>query len=131
MFNKKKQPALKSLLAQGARVDGDIRFSDGMRVECDVVGNIQAVESKPSILVIAETAIVTGEISADHIIINGSVKGSVKANMMLELQPKARIDGDVVYGALEMHEGALIAGRLTPIITSEEKPTLKLAANNE
>jgi len=69
------------------------------------------------------------EVRADHIIINGVVNGAVHAKMLLELQPKARIRGDVFYGALEMHEGALIDGRLTPMLP-EEKHALKLAANN-
>jgi cytoskeletal protein CcmA (bactofilin family) len=50
---------------------------------------------------------------------------------MLELQPNARIEGDVQYAALEMHQGALITGQLRPILSVEEKPTLKLAANNQ
>jgi hypothetical protein len=116
MFNKKKQPPLKSLVAQGARVVGDIFFAEGMRVECMITGNVRPVDSNPSILVIAESAMITGAVSADHIIINGTVKGAVSARMMLELQPNARIEGDVEYGALEMHQGALIAGRLTPIL---------------
>jgi cytoskeletal protein CcmA (bactofilin family) len=71
-----------------------------------------------------------GETHADHIIINGSVKGPIYATVMLELQPKARIEGDVHYAALEMHQGAMVAGQLRPIVAGEEKPTLKLAANN-
>jgi cytoskeletal protein CcmA (bactofilin family) len=129
MFNKKKQPPLKSLIAGGTLLLGDMSFSEGLRVECQVTGNLSAQESSPSILVIAETAVVDGEIRADHIIINGVVNGAVHAKMLLELQPKARIRGDVFYGALEMHEGALIDGRLTPLLP-EEKQALKLAANN-
>jgi cytoskeletal protein CcmA (bactofilin family) len=34
---------------------------------------------------------------------------------LLELQPKARIDGDVYYKALEMHQGAVIAGPVAPL----------------
>jgi cytoskeletal protein CcmA (bactofilin family) len=45
--------------------------------------------------VIAESAVVDGEVRADHIIINGVVNGAVHAKMLLELQPKARIRGDV------------------------------------
>ena len=129
MFNKKKQPPLKSLIAGGTLLTGDMSFSEGLRVECQVTGNLSAQESSPSILVIAETAVVDGEVRADHIIINGVVNGAVHAKMLLELQPKARIRGDVCYGALEMHEGALIDGRLTPLLP-EEKHALKLAANN-
>ena len=128
MFNKKKQPPLKSLIAQGARVTGHIFFADGIRVECEITGNISPVDHTASILVIAETAAVTGDVSADHIIINGSVTGMVTARLMLELQPNARITGDVAYGALEMHQGALIAGRLTPILPEAEKAPLATEA---
>ena len=130
MFNKKKQPPIKSLIAQGSQIVGNFTFTDGLRVDGSVVGNIRANEDGPSIVVISETATVSGEIWADHIIINGSVKGPIHANVMLELQPRARIEGDVHYIALEMHQGALVSGQLRPIIAGEEKPTLKLAANN-
>ena len=128
MFNKKKQPPLKSLVAQGARVVGDIFFAEGMRVDCSITGNVRSVDNNPSILVIAESAVITGAVSADHIIINGTVKGAVSARMMLELQPNARIEGDVEYGALEMHQGALISGRLTPILGNEPMPALPTEA---
>lgn len=130
MFNKKKQPTIKSLIAEGSQIDGNFKFSDGLRIDGALVGNIFGNPDLASILVISETAVVTGEIHADHIIINGSVTGPVHARLMLELQPKARIQGDVHYTALEMHQGALIAGQLRPIVGAEEKPTLKLAANN-
>lgn len=131
MFNKKKQPPIKSLIAEGSQISGNISFTDGLRVDGEVGGNIRAKDGLASILVISETANVTGEITADHIIVNGTVKGPVNAGMMLELQPKARIEGDVHYAALEMHQGALITGQLRPILAEEEKPTLKLAANNQ
>ena len=131
MFNKKKQPPIKSLIAEGTQIDGNMAFSDGLRVDGVIVGNVLASDAVASILVISDSASVTGEITADHIIINGTVKGPIHARHMLELQPKARIEGDVEYAALEMHQGALIAGQLRPLLGTEEKPTLKLAANNQ
>jgi cytoskeletal protein CcmA (bactofilin family) len=130
MFNKKKQPPIKSLIAEGTHIAGHMRFAEGLRIDGEVVGNVLANDAA-SILVISETAKVTGSVTADHIIINGTVKGPVTAHQMLELQPKARIEGDVQYAALEMHQGALITGQLKPILSSDEKPTLKLAANNQ
>ena len=57
--------------------------------------------------------------------------GPVHASELLELQPKANIAGDVSYKALEMHQGAVICGQLRPTSQAlEEKPILKLAANN-
>lgn len=79
---------------------------------------------------ISEKAAVTGEIHADHIIINGTVNGPIHAHVLLELQPKAHILGDVYYAELEMHQGAIVAGQLHPSDAGAEKPILKLAANN-
>lgn len=131
MFGKKKQPPIKSLIAHGTRIEGNVLFHDGLRVDGEVVGDIRASDAQPSILVISETASATGQIHADHVIINGAVKGPVFAYDLLELQPKARIEGDVSYKSLEMHQGATISGQLKPMAGGlEEKPPLKLAANN-
>jgi cytoskeletal protein CcmA (bactofilin family) len=131
VFSKKKQPPIKSLIAADSQIDGNIRFADGLRIDGAIVGNVCGKPDQASILVISESAAVTGEVRADHIIINGAVNGPVHARVLLELQPKARIQGDVHYAALEMHQGAIIAGQLRPMVDAEEKPTLKLAANNE
>jgi len=130
MFGKKSPPPIKSLIAQGTRIDGDLRFSEGLRIDGEVIGKISALAEQPSILVISEAAQVTGEIHADHIVINGTVRGPVNARELLELQPRARIEGDVSYRALEMHQGATISGQLKPMEGAEEKPLLKLASNN-
>ena len=131
MFGKKKQPPINRLIAQGTCIEGNLKFSDGLRVDGEVVGDIRAGEGAASILVISESAVVSGSIHADHVIINGRVVGPVHASELLELQPKARIEGDVSYKALEMHQGAVIFGQLRP--TNHEvsdKPLLTLAANN-
>ena len=130
MFNKKKQPAIKSLIAEGSRITGSITFTDGLRIDGEVHGDVHANDEHASLLVISDSAKVMGAVTADHIIVNGLVKGPIHAHQMLELQPKARIEGDVEYAALEMHQGALITGQLKPVLEGEEKPILNLAAKN-
>ncbi len=130
MFGKKAQPPIKSLIAQGSRIEGNLKFTEGLRIDGEVFGDIRTNDEQPSILVISESAVVEGEIHADHVIINGTVRGPVNARELLELQPKANIQGDVYYKALEMHQGAVIAGQLRPMQGTDEKPLLKLAANN-
>lgn len=133
MFAKKKQPPIKSLIAVGSHIEGNLKFTDGLRVDGEVTGDIRSNTDHPSILVISESATVTGSIYADHVIINGRVNGPVHARHMLELQPKAQIVGDIHYKALEMHQGAVITGLLQPIlqeIDSDVKTPLKLAASN-
>jgi cytoskeletal protein CcmA (bactofilin family) len=131
MFGKNAQPPIKSLIAQGSRIEGNLRFTEGLRVDGEVFGDLRANPDQPSILVISEEAVVQGAVDADHVIINGSVKGPVNARELLELQPRARIEGDVTYKALEMHQGAVISGVLKPLLDGEEKPLLKLAAKQQ
>jgi len=132
MFGKKSQPPIKSLIAQGTRIEGNMKFSEGLRVDGEVHGDVHAGPEDGSLLVISEAAVVQGGLVADHVIINGTVRGPVHARELLELQPKAKIEGDVTYVALEMHQGAMITGQLRPLAAGaeDEKPLLKLAAKN-
>jgi cytoskeletal protein CcmA (bactofilin family) len=137
MFSSKKQPSIRSLIGEGTVVQGTLRFSDGLRIDGEVQGDVVANANDTSILVISEKARVTGTVKAGHVIINGTVIGPVESNHLLELQPKALIQGDVRYESLEMHQGATIEGALQRLTKAsaaalEDKPALKLlAAGND
>jgi cytoskeletal protein CcmA (bactofilin family) len=136
MFGSKKQPAIRSLIGEGTRIEGTLRFKDGLRIDGEVQGDVVADAGGGSILVISEKATVTGTVKAAHVIINGSVIGPVESTQLLELQPKANIQGDVHYEALEMHQGAVIEGGLhklsgTVVPALETTPSLKLLASGK
>ena len=133
MFGMKKnrQPPIRSLVGEGMLVTGHLRFTEGLRVDGEVNGDVTAADdSASSILVISENARVHGKVKAGHVIINGQVHGPVHCTELLELQPKARVMGDIRYELLEMHAGAQVGGELTPL-RNAEKPALKLAASKE
>ena len=129
-FSRKKQPPIRSLIGEGMVVRGELRFVEGLRVDGEVQGDVIATGEGRSILVISENARVHGKVLASHVIINGEVKGPVHSDELLELQPRARVTGDVRYEILEMHPGALVDGELKPF-KSAERPALKLAASND
>jgi cytoskeletal protein CcmA (bactofilin family) len=116
MWERKKhstpQKRIDSLISAGTVMSGDVTFTGGLRIDGRVHGNVMAANGEPSTLVISAQARVDGEIRASHVVVNGTVNGPVVANDYLELQPKARIIGDVTYKTLEMHVGAVIRGRL-------------------
>lgn len=127
----KKQPPIRSLVGEGMVVTGHLRFTEGLRVDGEVNGDVVAADdSAGSIVVISENARVHGKVKASHVIINGEVHGPVHCTELLELQPKARVMGDIRYELLEMHAGAQVGGELTPL-RQAEKPALKLAASKE
>ena len=129
MFGWKKTPPIRTLIGEGTVITGEIRFADGLRIDGEVHGDVTCSDDARSLLVISEKARVLGKVRAGHVIINGCVEGPVVAEDLLELQPKARIVGDVRYEALEMHQGATIDGGLHPL-KSEDRPNLKLAVTS-
>ncbi len=128
-LGKKKPPPIRSLVCEGSVVQGHIRFVEGLRIDGEVQGEVTCEDAR-SILVISENGRVHGKVKAGHVIISGEVRGPIHASELLELQPKARVVGDVRYELLEMHQGAVVEGELRPL-KAGEKPALKLAASND
>jgi cytoskeletal protein CcmA (bactofilin family) len=99
-----------TVIGSASRIEGNVRFSGGLRVDGTVTGNIVSQDS--GTLIVSEQAVVEGEIRVAHAIINGKVIGPIHASESLELHAKARVSGDIHYGALEVHLGAIVQGRL-------------------
>ena len=130
MFGKKNQAPIRTLVGEGTVIRGELHFTDGLRIDGEVVGDVVARGDGRSMVVISEKARVEGSVRAGHVIVNGTIVGPVVSTELLELQPKASIVGDVRYESLEMHQGATIDGELHPA-RAEEKPALKLATANQ
>lgn len=130
LFGRRKQPPIRSLIGEGTVVRGPVSFSDGLRIDGEVHGDVIGVQGGATLLVVSEKARVNGRVKASHVIINGEVCGPVECDALLEVQPSARIQGDVRYELLEMNPGAVIEGELSPM-KSADRPGLKLAASND
>lgn len=116
MFGEKKgktpQNSIDSLIGSTTRVEGNVFFSGGLRVDGIVRGNIRCENPQEGTLVVSEKATVEGAIAVGHVVINGTVIGPVVAGESLELLPSARVTGDVEYHRIEMQQGAVIEGKL-------------------
>lgn len=134
MFASKKrnlpQNSIDSLIGVGTRIEGNVVFKGGLRVDGEVRGNISSEGGRDGTLVVSEKASVEGAINVGHVVINGVVIGPIVAAESLELLPSARVTGDVEYHQIEMQQGAVIQGRLVHQASSGSGVELKLAASN-
>jgi cytoskeletal protein CcmA (bactofilin family) len=132
MFKKASKPQnrIDTLVGAGTTITGDIAFSGGLRVDGEIKGNVRAAGDGPTTLVISEHARVEGEITVSHVVINGTVCGPVLSSEFLELQAKARVNGDVQYSTIEIHLGAVVQGNLVHTGTAAKSVELKLATSN-
>ena len=132
MFNKSSKPQnrIGSLIGATTRIDGNVTFSGGIRLDGVINGNVSAEPDQAAVLVLSEHARIDGEVKASHLVVNGAINGPVHASETIELQSNARIRGDVHYKSMEMQLGAVVEGRLVHVaLASEARPVeLKLAA---
>jgi cytoskeletal protein CcmA (bactofilin family) len=128
MFGKKTIPQeIGSLIGASTTVTGDVSFSGGLRVDGIVRGAVRCSEGeKGGMLVVSEHGCIEGEVRASHVVVAGRINGPVHAAELIELQPKARVQGDVQYRALEMHHGAVVEGLMVHI-PAEGRAVLKAA----
>lgn len=134
MFSKQatSQKEIASLIGAGSTIVGDVTFSGGLRIDGTVRGAVRCVDGeKAGMLVISEMGAIEGEVRAAHLVVAGRIAGPVYASELVELQPKARVQGDVHYRALEMHNGAIVDGTLyyAPPGENTAKAGLKLASS--
>lgn len=129
---KKIQSRIDSLIGKGTKIEGGVSFTGGLRVDGEVVGNVRSSDDQSGTLVVSEQARIEGEVHVPRCVINGTVVGPVHATEFLELQPGARVTGDVHYNNLEMHLGSVVQGRLMHPQTGASAVVagLKLASSN-
>ena len=106
------QAPITTLVGADTRVHGDIEFSGGFHVDGYVKGNIKAPKDEHAVLSISEKGCIEGAVMVPHVLLNGTVKGDVRATERVELGPKARVIGNVQYKLIEMSIGAEVNGKL-------------------
>jgi cytoskeletal protein CcmA (bactofilin family) len=108
----RKQMPIGTLVGSETRVHGDIEFSGGFHVDGYVKGNVQATKDSKSLLSISEQGCVEGAVLVPNVLLNGTVRGDVRATERVELGPKAKVIGNVQYKLIEMAIGAEVNGKL-------------------
>jgi cytoskeletal protein CcmA (bactofilin family) len=130
MFRRQNKPQsrIDSLIGAATRIEGNVFFTGGLRIDGIVRGNVCSLPEQPGTIVVSEHARIDGEAQAAHVIVNGAINGPVHATETVELQAGARVHGDVHYKSLEIHHGAVLEGRLVHQDAEARPAGLKLAS---
>ena len=127
MFGRNAKTEIDSLVGISARIEGNLCFTGGLRIDGEVHGDVLGGDGSGNVLIVSEHARIEGDVRCATLIVEGYIAGDVYATELLELQPKGRIIGNVHYKKLEMHSGATVAGTLTHQETGEPEFHLSIA----
>lgn len=114
-MNKGRLPPYATVIGAGTEILGNVRFRGGLHLEGRVVGDVTGQAEPGCALTLGASGVIEGNLTAAHVIIDGTVVGDVRASDRAELGTGARIQGAVFYGLLEMDEGAEVNGRLVHV----------------
>ncbi|HEV2108823.1 MAG TPA: polymer-forming cytoskeletal protein [Thermomicrobiales bacterium] len=108
-----------SIIAHDTVWQGDLRTNGSLHVHGVVQGSLEASDS----IFIADEADVDATITAQHVIVSGFVKGSIRCSRRFEALAAGRILADVLAPSIVIHEGAVIQGafRMEKHPSSDEK----------
>ena len=97
-----------SVLDAKLSVVGDLETDGTLRIDGRLRGSVRRAD----LVVLGPDATVEGDITAREIVIGGTVLGNVLAEERAEVQATALVAGDITTGAVLIHEGGAVRGRL-------------------
>jgi cytoskeletal protein CcmA (bactofilin family) len=96
----------RSYLGQGSTITGDLVFPGFIEISGKINGNVSADS-----IVLGESAIVEGSLTASSITVRGRMKGRLLGETVA-LQSSARFEGEVTYGQISIESGAEVVARI-------------------
>jgi cytoskeletal protein CcmA (bactofilin family) len=106
-FKRDNENEIVSLLGEGVEFQGDLAFSQGIRVDGVVRGKIRS----ESFLLIGPKGRVEAEIAIRRISINGEFHGVIRASDRVEIHKEGKVYGDIFTPCLIIEAGALFEGK--------------------
>ncbi|MCB9708910.1 MAG: polymer-forming cytoskeletal protein [Myxococcales bacterium] len=101
---------LTALLGPGTEFSGKLAFSDRVRIEGRVEGEIMG----DGTLILAEGADIRAQVSVGTLIMRGGIlRGNITATTLVEIYTPAKVYGDIHTPELLMEKGVVFEGKCT------------------
>jgi len=104
-------------IGAGITMSGEIESCDNLIVE----GTVEAALKGARNLDIAESGTFYGTVEIESAVIAGRFEGDLTVTGRLTLRSGAMITGAITYGELEIEAGAIIDGRMTPVLNTPQQ----------
>ncbi len=110
-----------TVIAASVKVEGDFQSEGNVLIEGVVEGSLKTERD----LRVGERARITADVSAANATVAGEVRGNLVVTERLDLEPTARVHGDVRTKVLVVASGATINGKITmgAEAQAEERPS--------
>jgi cytoskeletal protein CcmA (bactofilin family) len=109
---------LRSFLGEGTEIAGEIKFTEIMRVDANISGNII---SESGNLLVMERGRIKATVKAGSVEVSGTIEGTVTAKTSVKIHPTGRVYGDIYTPSLIIENGAVFDGKCHMLDSKEQK----------
>lgn len=109
------QGDLNGFVDRGSEVEGELRFETSFRVDGKVAGKVTSTGN----LAVGDNGEVEGEVEVGQIFVAGTVRGTVRAGVRVQIAPGGRVYADLETPSLVIEDGAIFEGRCTMVRGTE------------
>ena len=97
-----------TVIGEGTRIEASLLTSQrSVRIN----GYYKGIIDIDSSLVLGDTGIIIGDVSAKYFLIAGEITGNITCTSQVHLASTARVYGDVVAASMVVDDGAKVSGR--------------------
>lgn len=107
-----------SIIASDMTVIGDLETDGVVRIE----GRIRGTVRVGSQVLVAQGAVIEGDLHTQEAVIAGQVSGAIHASERVELQATAMVAGDIVTPRISIVEGGRVSGEVKMDAKTEVRP---------
>jgi cytoskeletal protein CcmA (bactofilin family) len=107
-----------SAVTSGLRIHGEISGTSDLYIDGEAHGKIHLATSR---VTIGPKGRVQADIEVREIVVQGSVKGNMKASERIRLGNSSRVRGSLLAPAVAIDEGARLRGKVETVRASESR----------
>jgi cytoskeletal protein CcmA (bactofilin family) len=112
------QNASKNTLGSDVEIKGNLKFTGELTFDGKLDGEVQT----DGTLHLGDSAVISGNIHAQTVIVRGKVNGNISAKEKIEIKSKAELFGDIKSSKLVIEEGVTFVGK-TEVNPNKVSPT--------
>ncbi|MCR5791518.1 MAG: polymer-forming cytoskeletal protein [Lachnospiraceae bacterium] len=104
-----KESSIRTIISADTRIDGSVTTENSIRLSGTVNGNV----STKGFLIVGNGASVTGNITAESVIVAGRVEGDLNIADKVNIESTGEVYGDIVTKRLLIDEDSIFSGKCT------------------
>jgi len=114
-----------SVISAGLKIRGEISGNSDLHIEGEAHGKIRLTGGRVSV---GPKGSVQADVDAREIVVEGSLRGNLKASESVRLGSSSRVQGSVITPRIGIEDGARLSGKVEMVRANESRPASNVVA---